>query len=325
MQPERCPAIPGGYILKARKALTSAIMDKPPLWAKLWDWMLLKASHRDHGGLRRGQFVTTLEEARRAMSWRVGYRIEAPSLEQVRSALEGLAREGMVATARARGGTLVTVCNYAFYQDPKNYEAHPRPGGERPAKTAQAPEQKQDSGEPSPQDLMLPLADGPDVRVPAARMAEWQEKYRFLDVSAELHGLAAWFNDPGERGGAGKRWPASRWFFALVAWLGKKNRAAVAKAGADADPGDPDGSRAAARRRQRTDVMLAELRAKRPSPPPEYVRRAFAGQAAAPQPAIAPEQVEAERRRQVEELRRAWGLPGARAAQAPGQGGDGHV
>ena len=129
MQSEKSPAIPGGYILKARKALTSSIMDKPPLWAKLWDWMLLKASHKDHGGLRRGQFLTSLEEVRRAMSWRVGYRTESPSLEQVRNAIEGLAREGMVATARARGGTLVTVCNYAFYQDPKNYEGRSGRGG----------------------------------------------------------------------------------------------------------------------------------------------------------------------------------------------------
>jgi len=311
MQPEKVPAIPGGYILKARKTLSSSIMDKPPLWAKLWDWMLLKASHRNHGGLRRGQFLTSLEEARRAMSWRVGYRTESPSLDQVRNALEGLAREGMVTTARARGGTLVTVCNYAFYQDPGNYEAHPEAGRETRAKAAQGPEHKQEGREAKTQDLMLPLADGPAQRIPGERLAEWQEKYRFLDVSAELHGLIAWFNDPGERGGAAKRWPASRWFFALVAWLGKKNRAAVAKAGPDADPGDPDGARAAARRRERTDAMLAELRAKRPCPPPEYVRQAFAKPEPAAQPEPDPARVAAERRRQVEQLRQAWGLPAA--------------
>lgn len=323
MHPEKGPAIPGGYILKARKTLTSAIMDKPPLWAKLWDWMLLKASHRDHGGLRKGQFLTTLDEARRAMSWRVGYRTESPTLEQVRNAIEGLVREGMVATARARGGTLVTVLNYAFYQDPKNYEGRSGRAGEAKAKTAQRPEHEQESREPSPQDLMLPLADGPAQRIPAARIAEWQEKYRFLDVLAELHGLAAWFNDPGERGGAAKRWPASRWFFALVAWLGKKNRAAVAKAGPDADPGDPDGGRAAARRRERTDAMLAELRAKRPCPPPDYVRRAF-GAAGEERRQADPQAAAAERARQVEELRQAWGLP-ADPPCRDGAAGGGHV
>lgn len=316
MVPEQGPAIPGGYILKARKTLSSNIMDKPPLWAKLWDWMLLKASHRDHGGLRRGQFVTTLDEARRAMSWRVGYRTESPTLEQVRNAVEGLAREGMVATARARGGTLVTVCNYAFYQDPKNYEGRNGKGCEARAKAGQGPGHEQESREPSSQDLMLPLADGPDQRIPAGRVAEWQEKYRFLDVSAELHGLAAWFRDPGERGGAAKRWPASRWFFALVAWLGKKNRAAVAQAGPGADPGDPDGGRAAAKRRERTDRMLAELRSKRPCPPPDYVRQAFAKPAAEQPGESDPAAVAAERRRQVEALRRAWGLPPGGAEDA---------
>lgn len=328
MRPEKGPAIPGGYILKARKTLTSSIMDKPPLWAKLWDWMLLKASHRDCGALQRGQFVTSLEEIRRTLSWRVGYRVEAPTLDQVRNALEGLAREGMIATARARGGTLVTVRNYAFYQDPKNYEDHSRPGREAKAKTAPAPEHEQEEQDPKQQELLLPIADGPAQRIPAARIAEWQEKYRFLDVFAELHGLAAWFEDPGERGGAAKRWPRSRWFFALVAWLGKKNRAAVAKADPAADPGDPHGHKAAKQRREETDRMLASLRAKKPSPPPDFVRQRFGKPAPDPEAGAKradpdPEQLAAERQRQIEQLRRAWGLDKGEAwapPRTPGRG-----
>lgn len=52
MPPENFPSIQGCYIIKAGKALFSFLMDKPPLRAKLRDWMLRVAS-RDRGGLRR--------------------------------------------------------------------------------------------------------------------------------------------------------------------------------------------------------------------------------------------------------------------------------
>ena len=68
------PEINGGYVLLARKMLTSGIMEKPHLHLSLWVWMLLQASHRDHGRLERGQFFTNIEKMREAMSYKIGYR-----------------------------------------------------------------------------------------------------------------------------------------------------------------------------------------------------------------------------------------------------------
>ena len=39
--------INGGYILLARQTLHSEIMDKPPIYFKLWCWMLLKAAYQN--------------------------------------------------------------------------------------------------------------------------------------------------------------------------------------------------------------------------------------------------------------------------------------
>jgi len=37
--------IPGGYILLSRKLIESEIFKKPPLYIKVWNYLLLKAQH----------------------------------------------------------------------------------------------------------------------------------------------------------------------------------------------------------------------------------------------------------------------------------------
>ena len=124
--------IAGGFILKARQSLESDLMDKPPLWSKLWDWMLLRAEWRDGKKLRRGQFHTTIDEMREAMSWHVGYRKVMPTKKEIRSAYEWFARKSdegnakgtMIGITKGTRGMVITILNYEFYQDPKNYEGH---------------------------------------------------------------------------------------------------------------------------------------------------------------------------------------------------------
>lgn len=118
MQPE----IPGGYAITPRKLFYSIFLDKPPLWVKLWDWMLLTASHKDHKNLKRGQFFTSASKMQEAMSWKVGARLQKPTIKQIRSAYEGLMKVGAVGTTKVTGGMIVTIINYDHYQNPKNYE-----------------------------------------------------------------------------------------------------------------------------------------------------------------------------------------------------------
>jgi len=134
--------IKGGYILLARKITDSGIMDKPPLYFKLWVWMLEQANHkRGYRGLDRGQFFTTIDEMREAMSWHVGYRKVTPSKKEIRSAYEWLARKSdegnakgtMIGTAKGTQGIVITILNYDVYQNPKNYERHD--GGEHGGNT----------------------------------------------------------------------------------------------------------------------------------------------------------------------------------------------
>ncbi len=116
--------IDGGYIVLARKTLDSDLWSAPPLYAKLWLWMLMKANWKDRDKLKRGQFFTSIEEMRQAMSYKVGYRKKTPTKGEIRSAYEAFTKNTMITTTKSTRGMVVTICNYELYQNKKNYEPH---------------------------------------------------------------------------------------------------------------------------------------------------------------------------------------------------------
>jgi hypothetical protein len=117
-------SIPGGYILVARKLLSNSIMKGPPMYIKLFIWMLLRAFFKGGKGLDRGQFLTSISELRNAMAYRIGYRTVKPSVDQIRSAYEAFTKASMITTKKTSNGMIVTILNYDKYQNPENYEAH---------------------------------------------------------------------------------------------------------------------------------------------------------------------------------------------------------
>ena len=133
------PVIPGGYILLSRKLIDSQIMKKPPLYIKVWTWILLRARHEKNQNLDRGELVTSIKEIQEEMTWMVGYRKVTPSYKQIRDVLDwlrspyegtdegstkGNTKVGMIVTTKVTHGIRIKVVNYSLYQDPKNYEGH---------------------------------------------------------------------------------------------------------------------------------------------------------------------------------------------------------
>ena len=128
-----------GYILESRSILNSAIWKMPPLYFKVWHFLLLKAQYTDYKGLKRGQLYTSIGEIREACSYYVGFRKETPTRKEIWSILEWLRgpheedaegntkgnnERNMIVTTKATHGLLVTICNFNVYQDPKNYEGN---------------------------------------------------------------------------------------------------------------------------------------------------------------------------------------------------------
>lgn len=133
--------IPGGFILISRKLIESEIWEMPPLYLKVWMYILTKARHRTEKNYQRGELLISIPEIQEACSHKVGYRVEKPTKTQIFNILEWLRRndegthEGgyerndeddtngpMITTTKTTRGLSVKVHKYNVYQDPKNYE-----------------------------------------------------------------------------------------------------------------------------------------------------------------------------------------------------------
>jgi hypothetical protein len=142
-----------GCILISRKLVESEIWKKPPLYIKVWLYLLIKAQHTDYKGLKRGQVFTSIPEIQEACSWCVGYRKETPSKDQIYKILEWLRSPNgkktrnscesnyesdtnatMITTTKSTRGIVVNIENYNVYQDFKNYESDTESKDERVAK-----------------------------------------------------------------------------------------------------------------------------------------------------------------------------------------------
>lgn len=139
------PKIKGGYILLSRRLVESEIFDKPPLYLKVWIYLLSKAQHKDFKGLKRGQLWTNIPEIQEACSWYVGYRKETPTKKQIYTILEwlrnpceqdneGTTKGTMIVTTKATQGLIINIDKYSFYQDSKNYEGNNESNNEGTAK-----------------------------------------------------------------------------------------------------------------------------------------------------------------------------------------------
>lgn len=117
------------------------------MYLKVWVYLLTKAQHSEYKGLKRGQVLTSIPDIIEGVSWRVGARIERPTKDQVFQVLEFLrgkamkskrnpyedlskatpgttTKETMITTAKATHHILITIDNYAVYQDLRSYESN---------------------------------------------------------------------------------------------------------------------------------------------------------------------------------------------------------
>lgn len=133
------PVVPGGCILIARKIIESEIWGKPPLYIKIWLFLLTSAQHSNYKGLQRGQLITSIPEIIEGVKWHVGARVERPTKDQVfqvleflrgkaiksqRSPYESKEESKMITTTKATHKILITINKYGVYQDFNSYESN---------------------------------------------------------------------------------------------------------------------------------------------------------------------------------------------------------
>lgn len=120
--------IKGGYYIKARCIQDSEIAQAPPHVREIWDWLLREANHKDSkvAGtiVKRGQLIRSYKDIQDGLAWKVGWRKTTYSKWDCEKAMKVLVKATMITTTKTTRGMLITVLNYAKYQEPKNYESH---------------------------------------------------------------------------------------------------------------------------------------------------------------------------------------------------------
>lgn len=132
--------IEGGYFVIARTLFDSAVMDWPPVWFKLWVWLIGKANHADtkQGGVvyRRGEVLTSYKELMEVGSYKVGWRLVKPSKTMIRDFCEALREATMATTRKTTRGFYIKLEKYDLYQSPASYEDY----NEKSMKTTRRPQ-----------------------------------------------------------------------------------------------------------------------------------------------------------------------------------------
>ena len=82
--------IPGGYILLSRRLIESEIWDKPPMYLKVWIYILTKARHKANQKFSRGELLISIPEIQEDCSHKVVYRKVKPTKDQRYNILEWL-------------------------------------------------------------------------------------------------------------------------------------------------------------------------------------------------------------------------------------------
>lgn len=138
-----------GYIKLSRRLLSSDIWFKPPLYLKVWIYLLCQASHQDYGTLRRGQLVTSIPQIQEALSYQAGFITKQPTYKEIRQVLDYMrgkqpiksmhgngwgkwqsswqgtshgTSEPMIIAKKIKDGMLVTIVKYSQYQEDANGE-----------------------------------------------------------------------------------------------------------------------------------------------------------------------------------------------------------
>lgn len=141
-----------GYIKLARQSMESDIWHKPPLYWKIWTYILMRAKHQDDETAKRGEFIARMAEFQEAGTYYVGFRKVTPTDRQIRRVLDYLSGKvyespngntngpangntngRMIVITKVKTGMLINVLNYAVYQGSEIYEGNNERSHERSA------------------------------------------------------------------------------------------------------------------------------------------------------------------------------------------------
>ena len=110
------------FIKLNRKIMKSEVYRSSPVVRELFIWLLLNVGWQkntdkaDKSGVDRGQWKGTIEDIRKGLSWKAGFRTDSYSKPQIQRALAKLMEMGTVEYMGDTRGIALSVCKYDTYQ-----------------------------------------------------------------------------------------------------------------------------------------------------------------------------------------------------------------
>ena len=131
--------IKGGYYIKARKICNSEVYHAPPAYREIWEYILANVAYQeeiqDLYNVSRGNGFFTCERILEDLSWNVGYKKLSYGKSQAKHAIRFFKNKKMITVQKKPRGMIITVENYNFYQNPKNYMCSTERTNERTTET----------------------------------------------------------------------------------------------------------------------------------------------------------------------------------------------
>ena len=131
--------IPGGFVLRPRCIKNSKISTATPCARETYELMVREATHKkiQYKGywLHKGQLLTTQQELIDKLQWLKGYTPMYYTKPQMKTAMKTLRDLGLINTTKVLAGTIITICNYEYYQRISNYEKTSENPNETPMNT----------------------------------------------------------------------------------------------------------------------------------------------------------------------------------------------
>jgi len=130
-----------------REIFEDDIWEKPAHFLKIWVWIVGRANWKmvKKGGktYHRGEFLTSLEETQEANKWKVGWRTEKLSIDQVEDVYEFLRKTQRITTRKTTRGLWVKVLNYDYFQTLYSHETNSEGNNESNRVATAEPEGKE--------------------------------------------------------------------------------------------------------------------------------------------------------------------------------------
>jgi len=111
--------IPGGFFMTARKIFNSELWKKPPMYLKLWLWIVGNANHVDSkdGKVNRGQLITSYDIMANTLGYCHNRQFIFPTIKQLRIILQWLQDQDMIKVIPLKASDSRTSTNWGRHHD----------------------------------------------------------------------------------------------------------------------------------------------------------------------------------------------------------------